>query len=224
MRIAICLIFILPLTGCSAPEGGQKERFVPARPVTSIVTDTVTGTVEGAWVAVQTPFKDLNFKRQVIPEKLQQIANNPYRLPPKMRCDDIRKEIDELDAVLGPDACTLQNPTGASPNPWPWEDISPAMCTSDNPTGVPVSRKGEYVEKGAGFAKEQAVGIVGSKANIIPFRGVVRKVSGAERHAREVERVYQAGKLRRAFLKGLAASLGPDCLKPLANSDVDIKQ
>jgi len=43
----------------------------------------------------------------------------------------------------------------------------------------------------------------------------VRKISGAEAHARAVDRAYQAGRLRRAFLKGLAATLGPDCLKPL---------
>lgn len=151
----------------------------------------VTGTVEGAWAAVQMPFEDLNLKRQEIPKKLQQIVDNPYALPPQMLCEGIRKEIDELDTLLGPDVCTPQNPTG--------------MVTS---------RKGEYVEQGAGMARERAVGMVSSKTNIIPFRGVVRKITGAEKHAKEVERAYQAGKLRRAFLKGLAASLGPNCLNP----------
>ncbi len=192
MRVFICLaLILLSLTGCSAPEGSQRERFVPARPVAGIVSDTVVGTAQGAWAAVQTPFEDLNIKRQKIPEKLQQITDNPYALPPQMLCEGIRKEIDELDTLLGPDVCTPQNPTG-----------------------MIVSRKGEYVEKGAGLAKDQAVGIVSGKTSIIPFRGVVRKITGAEKHAKEVERAYQAGKLRRAFLKGLAVSLGPKCLNP----------
>lgn len=186
------IFIILFITGCSTVSE-QKERLIPARPVTTIVSDTVVGTFQGAWSAVQTPFEDLNLKRQSIPEKLQQIADNPYALPPQMLCEGIRKEIDELDTLLGPDVCTPQNPSG--------------MVTS---------RKGEYVEQGAGMAKEQAVRIVSSKTNIIPFRGVVRKITGAERHAKAVERAYQAGKLRRAFLKGLGASLGPVCLGTMA--------
>lgn len=184
------IFIVLYLVGCSAPEGGQRERFVPARPVTTIFADTVVGTFEGAWVAAQAPFEDVNLKRQPIPEKLQQIADNPYALPPQTLCIGLNKEIGELDVLLGPDVCTPQNPTGPSVK----------------------SHKGEYIEKGASAARQQAIGMVGSKANIIPFRGVVRYVSGADKHAKEVERVYQAGKLRRAFLKGLAASLGSDCL------------
>lgn len=61
------------------------------------------------------------------------------------------------------------------------------------------------------MARDQAVGMVRSKVDIIPFRGVVRRVSGADRHAKAVERAYQAGRLRRAFLKGLGASLDPPC-------------
>lgn len=165
---------------------------MPTRPVTGIVSDTVVGTVQGALAAVQMPFEDLNFKRQQIPEKLQRIKDNPYVLPPQMLCEGIRKEIAELDTLLGPDVCTPQNPTG-----------------------IVVSRRGEYVEQGAGLAKDQAVGIVSGKTNIIPFRGMVRKITGAEKHAKQVERAYQAGKLRRAFLKGLAVTLGPECLKSI---------
>lgn len=187
----LVLCFFIILTACSAPEGSQQERMVPARPVTSIVSDTVTGTAQGAWEAVQTPFEDLNLKQAAIPEKLQQIVDNPYAVPPQMLCEGIRKEITELDAVLGPDVCTVQNPTG-----------------------TPASRKGEYIEKGASVAREQAVGIVSGKASIIPFRGAVRYVSGADKHAKAVARAYEAGKLRRAFLKGLATSYGPECLNP----------
>ncbi len=185
--------FIILLAGCSTISE-QKERATPARPISVIVTDTVRGTAEGAWVAVQTPFEDMNLRQQPIPEKLQKISDNPYAHSRQMLCEDIRQEIYELDSLLGPD-----------------------VCTPGNPTDTVISRKGEYVEQGAGFVRDQAVGMVSSKVNIIPFRGVVRKITGAERHAKEVERAYQAGKLRRAFLKGIASSLWSDCLDPKNN-------
>jgi hypothetical protein len=38
---------------------------------------------------------------------------------------------------------------------------------------------------------------------VVPFRGWVRKLSGAERYSREVASAIAAGTVRRAFLKGL---------------------
>jgi hypothetical protein len=38
----------------------------------------------------------------------------------------------------------------------------------------------------------------------IPFRGWVRKLSGAERHSAEIADAIAAGTARRAFLKGIA--------------------
>ena len=43
---------------------------------------------------------------------------------------------------------------------------------------------------------------------IVPFRGWVRKLSGAERHARDVAAAIGAGAVRRAFLKGIAGQRG----------------
>jgi hypothetical protein len=39
----------------------------------------------------------------------------------------------------------------------------------------------------------------------IPFRGLIREISGANRQQREVEAAIQAGLMRRAFLKGVGA-------------------
>ncbi|MBI3346559.1 MAG: hypothetical protein HY020_05040 [Burkholderiales bacterium] len=41
---------------------------------------------------------------------------------------------------------------------------------------------------------------------VIPFRGWVRKLSGAERYARQVSVAITAGGVRRGFLRGLAAA------------------
>lgn len=42
----------------------------------------------------------------------------------------------------------------------------------------------------------------------VPFRGWVRKLSGAERQERRVARAIEAGEARRAFLRGLATGQG----------------
>ncbi len=42
----------------------------------------------------------------------------------------------------------------------------------------------------------------------IPFRGLIREISGANRQQREVEAAIQAGLMRRAFLKGVGVERG----------------
>jgi len=41
---------------------------------------------------------------------------------------------------------------------------------------------------------------------LVPFRGWVRKLSGAERYSKQVQAAIAAGAARRAFLKGLMAA------------------
>lgn len=47
----------------------------------------------------------------------------------------------------------------------------------------------------------------GAAEGVVPFRGWVRKLSGAERHQKDVEAAIHAGTVRRAFLKGLGTAL-----------------
>ena len=44
--------------------------------------------------------------------------------------------------------------------------------------------------------------------SLIPFRGVVRAVSGASAHARKAREAYERGLVRRAYLKGQGQKLG----------------
>ena len=54
----------------------------------------------------------------------------------------------------------------------------------------------------------------GAAEGIVPFRGWVRKLSGAERYAKEVSAAIAAGTIRRAYLKGLGQAAG--CAAPAA--------
>lgn len=65
--------------------------------------------------------------------------------------------------------------------------------------------------------KSTALGAAADLASdAIPFRGFVRKLSGAEAHDRLVQSAIVAGNVRRAYLKGLGESKG--CLPPATPS------
>jgi hypothetical protein len=47
-------------------------------------------------------------------------------------------------------------------------------------------------------------------SSAIPYRGCVRRLSGAERHDRLVQAAIEAGAVRRGYLKGLGEARGCD--------------
>src|SRR5262249_55054638 len=64
-------------------------------------------------------------------------------------------------------------------------------------------------------AGDAAIGALQRTAEgFIPFHGLVRQLSGAERHARHAAAAIAAGTARRAFLKGFGASRGCSWNKP----------
>ncbi|HEX7948511.1 MAG TPA: hypothetical protein VF495_27850 [Phenylobacterium sp.] len=67
-------------------------------------------------------------------------------------------------------------------------------------------------------SRGRALGVAADVATsaLIPFRGVVRQVSGAASHDRLVQSAYVAGSVRRAYLKGLGESRG--CMPPATPS------
>jgi hypothetical protein len=67
--------------------------------------------------------------------------------------------------------------------------------------------------------RESALGFMaGAASGVIPFRGWVRQLSGAERHDKIVTAAITAGAVRRAYLKGLGESRG--CNPPATPSHV----
>lgn len=78
---------------------------------------------------------------------------------------------------------------------------------------VPSVDQDDLLEKG----RNTALGLVaGAASDVIPFRGWVRKLSGAEQHDHVVQAAIVAGAVRRAYLKGLGEAKG--CLPPATPS------
>jgi hypothetical protein len=135
--------------------------------------------------AAVTPLGDLNLLPTKIPAALLSALKDPYAPPADPTCVGLTAEIQLLDAALGEDV-----------------DAPPAPAPS-------------LAERGRAEVDEAAVGAVKSSAEaLIPFRGWVRKLSGAERASRQVTRAIAAGIVRRAYLKGLGQARG--CPPPAA--------
>jgi len=146
--------------------------------LTACASDAPRQTLTQAGEAMVTPLNDLNLVRTDIPAPLVAAQKAPYAMPSPAGCSALTADVQALDAVLGPD---LDTPPSAS-----------------NPS---------LIERGAGTASGMAVGNLRSAAEgVVPFRGWIRKLSGAERYSRDVAAAIAAGTVRRAFLKGLGAA------------------
>ncbi len=145
------------------------------------------GTVNAAFSAALTPLEDMGLRKRNIPSILQGLADNPYALPQPMQCDIVKKELDAIDTLLGPDI--------------------------DAPKAAALSANAQYAETGGEIIHDAVVGFVRSQTSIIPLRSIVRRITGANKHEKAVNNAIQAGKLRRAYLRGAAeAKFGGSCL------------
>ena len=83
-------------------------------------------------------------------------------------------------------------------------DLSTEIAALDNVLGddfdIPVDEDGRRISGG-----RVAQSVVGS---FIPFRGIVREVSGANKRRRDFNRAVTAGMVRRGYLKGVGRERG----------------
>ncbi len=130
------------------------------------------------------PLSDLNLRRERIPTVLLQAQANPYDQRNLNQCSTVAAEVTRLNEALGPD-----------------RDEPPA------PDGANLS---ERTQDAAAAAALDA--IRDTAADFIPYRSWIRRLTGAEAHSRQVQDAIEAGRLRRAFLKGLGMRL--NCAPP----------
>lgn len=185
MKQVWVLLGALALAGCAAstkapPSGDSKAAATAEAPPPSLPADApapaTPKVAKGVGSAVVSPLGDFNLLRDDIPPVLLAARAAPYQLPAAHDCAALAVEIATLDAALGPD---LDAP--ASP---------------DRPS---------VLERGVDEVGNAAVNAVqGAVSGAIPFRGWIRKLTGAERHAKNVAAAITAGSVRRAFLKGVA--------------------
>jgi hypothetical protein len=176
--LAITIALAACATAPSTPPSTPPSTSPSAAP--SSASDTVSKAGTQITQAATTPLSDLNLVHADIPPVLLAAMKAPYADPADGGCPGLLTEIHALDAALGAD---LDTP-----------------ATASNPS---------LVERSAGAVGGAAVGALqGVAEGVVPFRGWVRKLSGAERYSKEVAAAIAAGTVRRAFLKGLGHAAG----------------
>ena len=146
--------------------------------------------------AATAPLEDLNLKRKSIPPVLARAVADPYDLTGLTRCEPIAAEIGRLDAALGP-------------------DLDEAPPPDDRSRGKKVAD----AAYGAGVA-----GVRDTTRDLLPFRGWIRRLTGAAKHDKAIAKAIQSGGVRRGYLKGVGMRM--NCAPPAAPSwfvPVDIK-
>jgi hypothetical protein len=159
------------------PNLSHARRIVTLFAVPLALAGCATDTPKRLGSAAVTPLSDLNVVRTDIPDVLQAAQKAPYVKPAECSCVALVLEIRQLDDVLGADL------------------------------DVPHDTRPSLIARAPEFAADQAVGALQRTAqDLVPFRGWVRKLSGAERHSQQVAAAIAAGSARRGFLKGVAAA------------------
>ena len=148
------------------------------------VGDTLLMTRNGVGDAFTAPLKDFNLVRPTIPVVLVEASKNPSRRPERTDCAFLAHEIAQLDVALGPD---LDVPRGA------------------DKTGLRTRGAVAISDAALSAVKDVTTGW-------IPFRSVVRRITGAADAQDDVEDAVHAGGIRRAYLKGLG--LQQNCPHP----------
>jgi hypothetical protein len=141
-------------------------------------------TRRGLGQAWTSPMRDVGIIRPDIPDLLENLRYPYSTLTLSSGCAAIQYEIGQLDAVIGSE----------SYQPGPQRTVGGRVADE---------------------ASDQVVDAAGDlTADLIPYRGWVRRLSGANRAERRYARAIEMGQMRRAFLRGYGASLGCRAVVP----------
>jgi hypothetical protein len=112
---------------------------------------------------------------------------------------------------------SLTDPYARPPPKWKCPQLAALINPLDEALGPDIDRVLPGDENLMDRSKSTALGVGADLASgMIPFRGVLRRVSGAEAHDKLVQSAIIAGNVRRAYLKGLGEARG--CMPPATPS------
>lgn len=196
VRFSVITAAALALCACGGGGGGAQR--VTAAPAAAdddtslgeggmqLMRETYTATRQGMGDAVTAPLRDFNVIQRDIPEILTIARANPYAVPERLDCAGLQYDVSRYDLVLGPD---LDVPGDAADR--------------------------SLYARGAEAASNAALDAVrDATTGWIPFRSVIRRLTGAEQADRDFRASVLAGTIRRAYLKGLGEAHG--CTMPAA--------
>lgn len=166
------------ISACASRPADSNGNGNLGQNVGSAAGGAASQTRDGFADAASAPLEDFNLVRREIPPLLAAMPS-PYHIDPELTCARIDMDLAELDAVLGQD----------------WDTLAPDKRLN--------------TEILADEAAEAALDTVRSvSTGWIPFRGLLRKATGAESHEKRYNQAYRIGAQRRAYLKGYGLAAG----------------
>ncbi|WP_374579040.1 hypothetical protein [Phenylobacterium sp.] len=175
------------------------RRYLLPLPALLLVSACVTGPADGSG-KIQT-------SSQAKRESVQGAVSAPLR------------DVNLLQTKIPPVLLEAMADPYKRPQPATCAGITDAVVPLNNALGAdldePAVDEDDLMSQGKGAALGAVAGLA---SDVIPFRGWVRKLTGAERHDSLVQAAITAGGVRRAYLKGLGESRG--CKPPATPSHV----
>ncbi len=180
--------------GLAAPQAGhaQKAKAPPSKPAPARAAPAK------AAEPPPPPVDKMKTSDEVKRESVEGAASAPLR--------DLNVVRTKIPDIL---LQALSDPYARPPRKWTCPQLSNLVRPLDQALGPDIDLIPFNDENLMDRGKATALGAAASVASdAIPFRGIVRRVSGAESHDRLVQSAIIAGNVRRAYLKGLGEARG----------------
>ena len=183
-KITLLVTALLFTSACASGGGAQPSAANGNGSLQQNMSVAAAGaagqTRDGFSDAATASLDDFNLRRREIPPMLSAMPT-PYHVPAELTCARIEMDLAELDAVLGPD----------------WDTPAPDERLN--------------TEALADEAADAALDTVRAvSTGWLPFRGLVRRATGAESHEKRYNQAFRIGAQRRAYLKGYGHAAGCD--------------
>lgn len=144
------------------------------------------------------PSEQMKTSDQVKRESVEGAVTSPLR--------DLNVMRTKIPAIL---LKSLEDPYARPPRAWKCPALAGLVRPLDAALGPDIDRVPPGDENLLERGRTTALGVAADFASdAIPFRGWVRKLTGAESHDRLVQSAIVAGNVRRAYLKGLGEARG----------------
>ena len=181
----LCLPFLL-VACATQPAASTQAANDGKEPATTQPAATAGPTGGQVGEAITAPLRTLNLIKPEVAPALRSAAEAPYAPPQPLTCYAIGAEVVALNTALGADLDAIASNASTS-----------------------------LVDRGSEAANKAAIGALRNAADgLVPYGGLVRQLTGANRAAKEAANARAAGVIRRAYLKGLGQAM--KCEAPAA--------
>lgn len=178
-RITACAGAVMTLCACATTQSSVPQRVIVTESDTPTKRELFTRAVADTGRSIPGAARAPLKDFNLMRDSIPAVLTRieyPYQINGPVYCDKLVQEVTALDEVLG---------------------VSHDIHKDE------LSRS-EATAEAASNAAQNALEDVAT--GWIPYRSVVRRITGATKHERSIRKAYERGRIRRAFLKGVGGA------------------